>query len=50
MCVFSKWRKKKAIISDCFLVDNSIEISNIYITRRGFINTFNLISLIVKNR
>ena len=31
------------------VVDNSIEISNIYISRRGFINTCNLISLIVKN-
>ena len=43
-------KQKKAIISDCFLVDNSIEISNISFTPRNLIDTHNLISLIVKNQ
>ena len=31
------------------VVDNSIKISNVYISHREFINTYNLIKIIVKN-
>ena len=42
------FKEKRVTISDYSLVDNSIKISNVYISHREFINTYNLIKIIVK--